>query len=337
MEETKQSLEQQLDIHRQNLNWLEEQRARHGLDAPLHILHGIEYEKQEIKRLTELLKANSYITEADVLLRMAIDLAIAGGRIVLDYYQRNLRQITDVSMKHITTEADERAEERIINGIRAKFGQEHAIIAEEKRGTTDTAKGKGITWVVDGLDGSINFHCGVPLFCTAIGILKDRKPYIGVIYEPVRRELYYAQEGDRAYLEHLDIGLKEEIRTSPIEELDEAVVMTHLTSRRTEREKMTYSGLLDAIANATRHIRMLGSGQLALTYVARGRFQAFLNNYTYPWDQVAGKVILEAAGGKVTDFGGKEWTIESESILACNNERLHIGLFALIKGLYPEA
>ncbi len=339
MERTKESLEQELTIHRQNLYVLEEQKARYGLHVPLHILHGIEYEREAIERINGLLRTHGYAEEEDEVLRTAIELAMVGGRMSLDHS----RAIVAIKDKQITTEADIAINKEIKQGIIDTFGDDHTIISEEDiehkkhnpQEWLEMAQAKGFTWVIDPLDGTINYYYDVPLLCTAIGILKDRKPYIGVVYDPIKCELYYAREGEPAFIEYVDLGVKQTMHPAAETKLAEAVVMTHLTTNRQEREKMT-SCLLDAIANEVRHIRMLGSGQLALTYVAHGRFHVFMNNYTYPWDQVAGVVIVRCAGGTVTDFNGGPWTLGSTSIIACNNEAIHDRLLALVTKFYPR-
>jgi myo-inositol-1(or 4)-monophosphatase len=265
------------------------------------------------------------------ILEMAMLAARAGGEVVRERFGKILTVVSPAEKKSLTTDADIEAQKEIVSVISKEF-PDHLLIAEEGK-LKDYSPGSGYTWIIDPLDGSINFYHQVPLFCVAIGVLKDKKPHTGIIYNPIADELFWAQNGKGGF----DVrGKRQPLETSDETALAKSVIMTHLTSTKEQRVKVTESGFLETIVSASRHVRMLGSGQLALAFVASGKFQVFLNNFTYPWDQLAGVVLVKAAGGVVTDFFGNEWTWDSPGILACNNEKIHSQMLELTRKHYPS-
>lgn len=330
-------------IHRQNIYALEEKKAWYGIDAPVKLENELEYHKTELVQCEKRIRALSqelarrFPPELGEILEFAKGIAKAGANVAGKYYQSSGENevLSEESIKNLTTEADQEANNAIIQAVRSRYPMHH-IISEEGGDIEGYPSEEGFTWVVDAIDGTVNFFLKFPLFCTAIGILWNREPCVGVIYDPIREDMFFAKKAGPAYREgHWGRDeSRREIHTSVEERLSHAVVLTHLSSRRYARERFTSSGLLDAIANAVRGTRALGCGQLALAYVAQGQFHAFVNNSTFSWDQAAGLVIVESAGGLVTDFRGESWNIESESIIAAANERIHDKLAAIVSALY---
>lgn len=275
--------------------------------------------------------------DIDEILEFAKEIARRGGGVAADYYYGKENEVySSKEVKNLTTKADQEANSKIVTAVKEAY-PDHHIIAEEGGSVKDYPSIEGYTWVIDAIDGTVNFFLGVPVFCTAIGILWQREPWAGVVYNPIEDELFFARKKGGAF--RVRSG-KRQLRYDPIyvnpeEDLTKAVVMTHLSSRRHARERFTASGLLDAIANAVRSIRAYGSGQLSLAYVAQGQFHAFINNSTHSWDQAAGLVIVQEAGGIVTDFRNEKWSIESESIIATANQSIHGKLAAIISAIYP--
>jgi len=341
-------LQRLASIHRDNIYTLREQRAQYGIGVPIELESELSHQEEELAHCEERIKtlrqelAQRFPPELGEILEFAKDIAKAGANVAGKYYRSSEENdiLSEEGVKNLTTKADKEANDAIIQAIRSCYSKHH-IIAEEGGDIEGYPNDKGFTWVVDAIDGTVNFFLKVPLFCTAIGILWNGEPCAGVIYDPIRKEMFFAQRGHPAYKEKPEEKLwgeeewPKEIHTNFEEQLSRAVVLTHLSSRRHAREEFTSSGLLDAIANAVRSIRALGSGQLALAYVAQGQFHAFINNATFSWDQTAGLVIVESAGGVVTDFKGNGWSIESESIIAAANERIHDKLAAIVSALYP--
>ncbi len=287
--------------------------------------------------------------DIDQVLESAKMFALEGGRIAREYFRGKENKVFSAeTVKNLTTEADSKADKKIVDAIKDKYPGHH-IISEEGSAIPKKSiqqhpaiqtiqKEEGYTWVIDAIDGTINFYHQMPIFCTAIGVLWNREPVAGVIYNPISREMFSARKAGGAYWEkEIEAAslAKESLHTSKEKRLSQSVVMTHLSSRRHARERLTTSGLLDALSNASRSIRAVGSGQLSLGHIAKGNFHAFVNNSTNSWDQVAGLVIVQEAGGVVTDFRGEPWTIDTESIIASANKEIHSQLTAIISAVYP--
>lgn len=276
--------------------------------------------------------------DIDSILDFAKKIAKDGGRKARQYFEdKENIPFEPEKIKNFTTQADKEANEVIVGAIKKEFLTGHHIISEEGGNIGDQPKEEGYTWVIDAIDGTINFFHQLPIFCTAVGVLWNRKPVAGVIYNPISRELFFARKGGGAFVTGILNGrpVNIQLQTNQETQIRDAVVMTHLSSRRYARERLTTSGLLDALSNASRNIRAFGSGQISLSYVAQAKFHAFVNNATHSWDQVAGLVLVEEAGGIVTNFHGEPWSIDSESIIASANQKLHDQLTAIISAIYP--
>lgn len=257
--------------------------------------------------------------------------AIEAGDLLMRHFDADHAPdiITGPEVRNFATQVDVDIQ-RLIRGHIAQKYPSHTFIGEEE-GLQVAASQDGYTWVVDPLDGTLNFYFGVPLFVVAIGVLKQGTPHIGVIYDPYHGELYAAERGQGpALLTRMADGSERELLAPKLDNLGDAIVMTHLTTDDTYRSRFLDNGTLSRLATASRHIRMLGCGQLALSYIARGRFHAFVDNYTHPWDVVAGHVVVEASGGVVTDIMGNPWTSDSRSIVAACSPAIHRTLVGLV-------
>jgi len=215
--------------------------------------------------------------------------------------------------------------------IRTRIGEawpDHGIYGEE--GTREGME-RVFRWYVDPLDGTTNFAHGVPHFCVSMGLEQriirsgatdeDGKLVAGVIYDPMRDELFCAEAGRGAFLN----GKK--LRVSPIPDLAESLVATGFPSRK--RHDNPNIHFYHEFTLRSHGVRRAGSAALDLAYVASGRFQAFWEFNLNPWDTAAGILLLEEAGGKVTDFSGGPFRLDSREVLASNG-LIHdelVGLF----------
>jgi myo-inositol-1(or 4)-monophosphatase len=231
-------------------------------------------------------------------LAFASDAADAAGRILMDRYER-LERIHHKSAKDVVTEADHESEEQIIAAIRRRFPGD-AILAEESgshravRATPADAP-NGRTWVIDPLDGTVNYANGLPVFCVAIGLVADGRPVVGVVLDPTRSERFAATAGGPATLNGRDI------RASAKEQLSDAVVSLALAGR-------SVPSRVRAIRREIRISRSMGSAALALAYVGNGRFDAFVQESNLSlWDIAAAGLIAERGGATVTAFDGSSW------------------------------
>lgn len=265
-------------------------------------------------------------------LEFAIDLALQAGSVAMRFYNSSLTPNEPVATsKNPATRADQAAQEVIEAALLHHpvyrsdgfYGEEHSTRPREIRET-------GYTWVVDPLDGTTNFSARIPMFCIALGLLRDREPRIGVIYDPVANEVHFAVDGLPARTWNIPRGEVSQIRTNhEVQKLKEAVVATHISSRPDVAQRLIQQ--LPGVELGVKQIRALGCGQLALAYIASGRLQSFFQFSAKIWDQVAGIVLVKNAGGIVTDLAtGDHWTPETEDLLVSANEAVHEQLCELL-------
>jgi len=230
-------------------------------------------------------------------LAFATDLARRAGTLLLDSYER-LERIDYKSKRDVVTNADYASERLVIDAIKARHPGD-AILAEESGEHAgvlrDDGSHNGRTWVIDPLDGTVNYANGIPFYCVSIGLVVDDVPSAGVIFDPARDDLYAATADGPATL---DGG---PIHASTKEALSDYVVSLAVIGRGgLARERK--------IAPLIRIHRRMGSAALALAYVANGRFDAFVQNGGLsPWDVAAAGLIAERAGAVVTDLRGSPW------------------------------
>jgi len=202
-------------------------------------------------------------------------------------------QIISKGKMDFVTVVDKEAERRLVKGLN-KILPESGFIAEE--GTSDK-KGRRWNWIIDPLDGTTNFIHGVSPFCISIALRDMDELVLGVIYDPVRNECFYAWKDNPAFLNG------SEIRVSGKAELSEILIATGFPytdfSRITEYMKSLHEFMI-----STHGVRRLGSAAIDLAYVACGRYDAFYEYHLKPWDVAAGTVLIRQAGGKVCDFSG---------------------------------
>ena len=230
-------------------------------------------------------------------LAFAIDLARRAGVILTDSYER-IERIDYKSKRDVVTNADYASERLVIDAVKARYPGD-AILAEESGEHAgvlrDDGSNNGRTWVIDPLDGTVNYANGIPYYCVSIGLVVDDVPTVGVIFDPARDDLYGATVDGPATLN------AEEITASDKEALSDYVVSLAVIGRGgLARERK--------IAPLIRIHRRMGSAALALAYVGNGRFDAFVQNGGLsPWDVAAAGLISERAGAIVTDIGGGPW------------------------------
>lgn len=206
------------------------------------------------------------------------------------------------------TYVDKGSEERLVNGLSALL-PEAGFITEEN---TISKKGEHYEWVIDPLDGTTNFIHGIPCYAISIGLLRDKVPVLGVVHELNMNECFYAWEGSPAYMN------KKEVRVSDASKLADTLIATGFPYYDYERQE-EYMELFSHFMRTTRGLRRLGSAAADLAYVACGRFDGFYEYSLHPWDVTAGAFIVQQAGGKVSDFSGKDNYIFGKEIVAANS------------------
>ncbi len=231
-----------------------------------------------------------------------------GDNIIMVHYG-NKKEINFKGEIDLVTNADKESEVFIINKISKRF-PDHQILCEESNTIND---GVGdYKWIIDPLDGTTNFSHDYPLFGISVALEYKGKIILGVVYDPLHKELFYALKGGGAYLNG------KEIKVSKIDSLNKSLVATGFgyDIRYNPGKSIDYFA---AMLLKTQAMRRDGSAALDLCYVACGRFEAFYELRLFPWDVAAGSLIVEEAGGKITNYKGNLCNIYEREILASNS------------------
>jgi myo-inositol-1(or 4)-monophosphatase len=231
----------------------------------------------------------------DAELAIATDAARHAGRLQMERYER-LERIVHKAEHDVVTEVDTLSEQLIINAIREAFPRD-SILAEES-GRSDVAAAEGEdqrVWIIDPLDGTVNYANGIPCFCVSIGLAIGGRPMMGVVYDPTRDEMFTALAGQGAKLDGMPINHPSK------EKLLDCVVSLSLPRRGWARRR-------DRIGRAIRVSRNMGSAALAIAYLANGRFDAFVQAGGLSlWDICAAGLIAVEGGVRLTTLDGMPW------------------------------
>ena len=240
-------------------------------------------------------------------LEVAIEAALrAGKRLLASYGKLKRSDIKTKSKNDFVTKIDGQAENIIISTIRKHF-PDHGILGEE----TGHSLGKGTQWIIDPLDGTSNYIHQIPMFSISIGVIENNQLKAGAIYDPIHRELFTAEKGKGAFLNQRKIH----VTTVPL--LADALMTTGIPFRARDRFD-EYMASFRAISLGSVGLRRAGSAALDLAYVACGRFDGFWELDLSPWDITAGALLVQEAGGKITDMWGREDYLKNGDTLASN-------------------
>jgi myo-inositol-1(or 4)-monophosphatase len=242
----------------------------------------------------------------DPFISVAEEAARAAGRFLRTAFSQS-RQITQKAPNDLVTDADRGAERVILACIRDHFPG-HEILSEETGTHPGTA---GITWIVDPLDGTTNYAHAYPCFCVSIAVREGESLLAGVVYDPLRDELFSARRGAGASLNGAPI------RASATRELGMALVATGFPYDLTGDGRRSLAQLV-AVAPRAQGIRRAGSAALDLCAVACGRLDAYWEIGIAPWDIAAGVLIVQEGGGLVTGLAGEPFVLEGRAVLASN-------------------
>jgi len=248
------------------------------------------------------------ITMREPLLNIAIEAARAAGNTIVRAMNRlDKIKITEKRPNDFVTEVDQRVEKDIISIIRKAYPS-HAILSEE----CGELEGDDYQWIIDPIDGTRNFIHGFPHFAVSIAVLHKGKIEHGLIYDPVRQELFTATRGKGAQLND------HRIRVSTRKHLDECLLGTGFAYRHTDKIDSLPGQVLQAILPYCADIRRAGAATLDLAYVASGRLDGFWELGLHKWDIAAGILLIKEAGGIVSDpYGGEDY-FKTGNIVAAN-------------------
>lgn len=254
------------------------------------------------------------------ILNIAVTAARNASRIIMRSFGRlEAQQISEKKRNDFVTEIDKAAEKEIIQTIYKSYPN-HKIIAEE----SGVLEGdETFTWIIDPLDGTTNFIHGIPHFSVSIAVRYKNKIEHAVIYDPIRNELFTASRGDGARLND------RRIRVSSNTKLERSLIGTGFPFKNPENIA-TYLRIFSDMLNQTGGMRRAGSAALDLAYVAAGRFDGFWELGLSEWDMAAGMLLIQEAGGLLSDIHGEEKCLETGNIIA-GNPKIFKNLLQIIK------
>lgn len=241
------------------------------------------------------------------MLDFVVDLGKKSGEFLRDHLTGDFA-VEYKGLRDLVTRVDRGSQELIIREIERSYPG-HSILAEEEYRKDEDSE---YTWIIDPLDGTVNFVHRIPFFCVSIAVYKAGKPYIGVCYNPVSGELFRAKAGEGAFLND------RKIQVSETATLIDSLLCTGFPYRQDEINLIITR--FERVVKASQGVRRFGSAALDLCYVAAGLLDAFWETGLKPWDMAAGVVILQEAGGLVTSVDGRPFDLEGGDILASNRK-----------------
>jgi len=254
------------------------------------------------------------------LLNFAIQVARDAGNLLVQ--RLGSAQISNKGDIDLVTEADIAAEELIIDRIRSHYPL-HGILAEESGEAVQQGTSRSEwKWIIDPLDGTTNYAHGYPCFCVSIAVEHAGTLEIGVVYDPMRDEMFAAERGQGATLN------ERRIRVSSVEQLNSAMMCTGFPY-----DVRTRPDFARDFTNFTLHaqaVRRDGSAALDLAYIACGRFDGFWEDGLNPWDVAAGAILISEAGGRITNYENEPLDIYTKKVVASNG-RVHDATLRLLR------
>ena len=243
-----------------------------------------------------------------------------GAAIMKEYFDQSFIISNKEGINNLVTEVDHKSEAAIFKVIKEQF-PEHYILSEE---AGEIIQDSNFKWIIDPIDGTVNYANRIPICCVSIGIEKDGKMILGAVYNPFIGELFFAEKGNGATLNNksIQVSSKADVKTSC---LVTGFPYTYLDETNGPLQ------VFDKLDRKGVPVRRLGSAAIDLCWVAMGRFDGFYEHQLQAWDSAAGFLMVEEAGGKVTDLSGKYYNPYQHGIVATNG-KIHDELLTVING-----
>lgn len=241
------------------------------------------------------------------------------GAIIQQYFQGTFFIKNKEGINNLVTEVDMLAEARIVEIIKRKF-PDHTIISEEVASEDNNSDYK---WIIDPIDGTVNFAHGIPICCVSIGFSHKDILQFGAVYNPMLNELFFAEKGQGASLNGIPISV------STKSDFRKACLVTGFPYKWPDNNEHPIK-VFERFVMQGLPVRRLGSAAIDLCWVACGRFDGFWEYNLNPWDLAAGYLIVEEAGGKITNFEGDPYSVFDKQTLATNG-LIHDEMIRLIK------
>ncbi|MDI9337626.1 MAG: inositol monophosphatase family protein [Alphaproteobacteria bacterium] len=252
--------------------------------------------------------------------KILIEAVELGGQLLEFYFNKPYKiDYKAEGINNLVTEIDQKIETELKNLILNKF-PEHEFLGEEYGEKSEfNAQYK---WILDPIDGTINFFHKIPICATSLALEKDGDIIMGAVYNPLMKEFFFAEKGQGAFLNN------QKIVVSQNNNIEKSILVTGFPYSLVEPQKTMK--IFEKIISKGISIRRLGSAAIDLCWVACGRFDAFYEGHLKPWDSAAGMLIVSEAGGLLTDFDNKPYSIYSPSIVA-SNSKIHTQLINFIQ------
>ncbi|XP_033339708.1 inositol monophosphatase 1 [Megalopta genalis] len=264
--------------------------------------------------------------ELDLCYDFGLKLAAEAGEIIEDAIQGVKNIETKAGDWDLVTQYDKKVEETVINSIAKKFPK-HKFIGEETVSSTNSLPEltDEPTWIIDPIDGTTNFVHSFPFTCVSIALSVNKELEIGVVYNPVLKQLFTARKGSGAFLNG------KPIKSSKVEQLEHSLLCLEASYATIESIRDIVLGRMEAFVSVAHGIRTMGSAALTLCYVAMGAAEAYHCDNLMPWDVAAGVLIIREAGGVVIDTSGGEFNVSLPKVIAAGNRNVAVELVKLIK------
>ncbi len=240
------------------------------------------------------------------------------GKIISDYFQGSFTVDNKEGINNLVTEVDKHSEKRIIEIIRKHYPS-HSIISEE---AGELIQDSPYQWIIDPIDGTVNFAHGIPLCCVSIGLKHGDDLILGTVYNPMMNELFFAEKGKGAFLNDKPISVSQK------SDFRKACLVTGFPYKWPDSREHPIR-VFERFIMEGLPVRRLGSAAIDLCWVACGRFDGFWEYNLSSWDVAAGYLIVQEAGGRITNFEGDPYSVFDKETLATNGN-IHDEMLRLI-------
>ncbi|MDQ3022727.1 MAG: inositol monophosphatase [Bacteroidota bacterium] len=249
-----------------------------------------------------------------------IKAALEGGKILKENFEGNFKISSKDVISNLVTEIDKKSEEKIFEIIKKDFPS-HYILSEEAGAIVQDSEYK---WIIDPIDGTVNYAHSIPITCLSIAIEKNGEVIMGVVFNPMMNEFFFSEKGNGALLNDKKISVSQN------KDFRRSLLVTGFPYDSSSYKPDPVSVFKKFIMMDV-PIRRLGSAALDLCWTACGRFDGFWEYNLNAWDVAAGNLMLTEAGGIVTNFKGKKYSIYGKEILAANNSIIHKAMLEVIQ------
>jgi myo-inositol-1(or 4)-monophosphatase len=251
---------------------------------------------------------------------IAIEAALKAGEILRYGFGTHFSISSKEGRHNLVTEFDHKSEKVIIDFLTQNVPNSHFLAEESGATGKDTG---GILWIIDPLDGTVNFAHQIPVFAISIAAHKNGKVISGVVYQPITHELFVAEIGKGAFLNG------QRLKVSEVRQIESSILATGFPYNLAKNPFHCIEHFVDILKLGI-PIRRFGAAAIDLAYTSAGRFEGFFEVELAPWDVAAGKLLIEEAGGKVTHWDKNPFDIFSRKTILATNSHIHDGMAAIL-------